>query len=309
MEMRSMRDALGEVLVELAEKDERIIALTANLGESTGLKAFREKFPDRFFDIGVSEQNLVTVASGLAAVGKIPFITSYAAFSPGRNWEQIKTAIALNNVPVKIIGNHAGLSAAVYGATHMGMEDIALMRSLPNCQVFSPCDAVELKKLIRAVAFDGKPVYIRLPRGETPTITNKDTPFGVGKIHVLREDSDPQVTVFGTGPILAEALLVETPVVVGNVHTIKPLDEQTVLHYAKLTGAVVTVEEHQLAGGLGGAVAEVLAQNYPTPMEMVGVKDAFGESGTYQELLDKHGLNKEEISRAVVKVLARKHGA
>jgi len=304
-----MRDALGEVLVELAQADERIVALTANLGESTGLKKFREKFPDRFFDIGVSEQNLVTTASGLAAVGKIPFITSYAAFSPGRNWEQIKTTIALNDVPVKIIGNHAGLSAAVYGATHMGLEDVAMMRALPNMQVFSPCDATELTKLVKAIVFDNKPVYIRLPRGETPTITNKATPFEVGKISVLREDSDPQVMIFGTGPILAEALKIEVPAVVASVHTIKPLDERAILHFAKLTGAVVTVEEHQLAGGLGGAIAEVLARNYPTPVEMVGVKDVFGESGTYQELLAKHKLNKEGIVEAVTKVLARKHGS
>lgn len=304
-----MRDVLGEILVELAEKDPRVVALTANLGESTGLKIFREKFPDRFFDIGVSEQNLATVASGLAAVGKIPFMTSYAAFSPGRNWEQIKTTIALNNMPVKIIGNHAGLSAAVYGATHMGLEDLALMRTLPNMQVFSPCDGGELKKLVRAVAFDNKPVYIRLPRGKTLDITKEETPFEVGKIAILREDPDPQVTILGTGPVVGEALKVETPVVIGSIHTIKPLDEGSILHYAKLTGAVVTIEEHQLAGGLGGAVAEVLSKNYPTPLEMMGVKDVFGESGTYQELLAKHKLNKAGIEEVTTRVLARKHGS
>lgn len=304
-----MRDALGEILVELAQKDERVVALTANLGESTGLKKFRKQFPDRFFDVGVAEQNLVTVASGLAAVGKIPFITSYAAFSPGRNWEQIKTTIALNNLPVKIIGNHAGLSAAVYGATHMGLEDVALMRTLPNMMVFSPADANELKKVVLAIYDNNKPIYLRLPRGETPQITKEDTAFEIGKLSVLREDSDPQVTILGTGPVVAEALKVEVPAVVASVHTIKPLDERGVLHFAKLTGAVVTVEEHQLAGGLGGVVAEVLSRNYPVPLETMGVDDIFGESGTYLELLSKHKLNKSGIEEVITRVLARKHGS
>lgn len=308
----SMRDALGEALVELGDKNPNIVALTANLGESTGLKPFADKFPERFFDIGVSEQNLVTVASGLAAVGKLPFITSYAAFSPGRNWEQIKTTIALNDVPVVIVGNHAGLSAAVYGATHMGMEDLAMMRSLPNIIVLSPCDYWEIKKAVAEAVLVHKPVYLRLPRGETSVITTKDSDFKIGRVNLLHESRSPRAVIFATGPLLAAALLAadklkdsQIEVVVVNIHTLKPLDEATVSSFARNAGAVVTVEEHQETGGLGAAIAEVLVKTGPVPMEMLGIKDTFGESGSYQQLLDKHHLNVDGISEAVMKVLTR----
>lgn len=309
-----MRDALGDVLVELAQNDQRIVALTANLGESTGLKLFREKFPERFFDVGVAEQNMAAVASGFAVAGKVPFITSYAAFSPGRNWEQIKTTIALNNVPVKIIGNHAGLSASVYGATHMGMEDIALMNVLPNMQIYSPCDSFQLKKLVRAIAFDNKPSYIRIPRGETPVITNENDIFEREKINIIKKSENFQSVIFSTGPVVAQAveawdklqqLGIETTVV--DVHTIKPIDREAVVNCIKKAGSAVVIEEHQINGGLGSIISQIVSEEFPAPIEFMGIDDKFGESGKYEELLKVHKLTSEDISERVKKVISRKN--
>jgi transketolase len=315
MIMKSTRDGFGEALVELGSTNPDVVVLTADLADSTRVKDFADKFPDRFFQVGVAEQGLVTIAAGMAEAGKIPFTTSYAVFSPGRTWEQIKVTAALNDVPVKIVGAHAGFGASMYGATHESLEDIALMRIIPNMIVVSPCDYEEAKKATVAVANNGKPSYIRLARQDSPILTKPDGKFGIGKANILYEGKNPQVVIVGTGPVLSEALeaareLEENGIgaIVINLHTIKPIDEQTLVHWAKIAGAVVTVEEHQIMGGMGSAVAEVLSRNFPVPMEFIGVKDLFGESSRdYNELWKKFGLKKENIIEAVKKVITRKN--
>jgi len=313
--MKSMRDGFGESLLELGENNPDIVVLTADLAESTRVKDFAEKFPDRFFQVGVAEQGLVTIAAGMAAAGKIPFITSYAVFSPGRTWEQIKVTAALNDVPVKIIGAHAGFGASMYGATHESLEDIALMRVIPNMVVVSPCDFIEAKKATLAIAGNGKPTYLRLARQDSPVVTKPEDKFEIGKASVLYQAKNPQLTIIGTGPVLSEALETARQMeenglgaVVVNLHTVKPIDEQALIHFAKVTGAVVTVEEHQIMGGMGSAVAEVLGKNFPVPMEIVGVKDSFGESAKdYNDLWIKFGLKKENIVQAAKRVILRKN--
>lgn len=313
--MKSVRDGFGEALVGLGEKNPDVVALTADLAESTRVKEFADKFPDRFFQVGVAEQALVTVAAGMAEAGKIPFTTSYAVFSPGRTFEQIKVTVALNDLPVKIVGAHAGFGASMYGATHESLEDISLMRSIPNMVVVSPCDYEEAKKATYAVSQNGKPSYLRLARQDSPVLTKAEDKFEIGKAVLLRESKNPKVLLVGTGPILAEAMdaardLEESGVgsVVINLHTIKPIDEQTLARFAKICGSVVTVEEHQVMGGMGSAVAEVLAKNFPVPIEFIGVKDVFGESARdYQELWKKFGLKSENIIEAAKKVISRKN--
>lgn len=313
--LKSIRDGFGEALVELGEKNPDVVVLTADLADSTRVKAFAEKFPDRFYQVGVAEQGLVTIAAGMAEAGKIPFTTSYAVFSPGRTWEQIKVTAALNDVPVKIVGAHAGFGASMYGATHESLEDIALMRVIPNMVIVSPCDYEEAKKATMAVAKNGKPTYLRLARQDSPVLTKPEGKFEIGKANVLRDDKNPQVAIIGTGPILSEVLEAARELegngigaVVINLHTIKPIDEQTLVHWAKIAGAVVTVEEHQTMGGMGSAVAEVLARNFPVPIEFIGVKDSFGESArNYDELWNKFGLKKENIIEAVKKIITRKN--
>jgi transketolase len=313
--MKSIRDGFGEALVELGKTNPDVVVLTADLSESTRVKDFAEAFPDRFFQVGVAEQGLVTVAAGMAEAGKIPFTTSYAVFSPGRTWEQIKVTAALNDIPVKIIGAHAGFGASMYGATHESLEDIALMRVIPNMVVVSPCDYEEAKKATEAIANNGKPTYLRLARQESPVLTKKEDKFEIGKANILHEAKDPQVAIIGCGPVLAEALAaaeelkdigIETMVV--NSHTIKPIDDIAITNAARICGGIVTVEEHQVMGGLGSAVAEVVVQGHNVPMEFVGVRDSFGESAkTYQELWKKFGLTKENIVEAVKKVILRKN--
>jgi transketolase len=314
--LKSIRDGFGEALVELGNSNPDVVVLTADLADSTRVKEFADKFPDRFFQVGVAEQGLVTIAAGMAEAGKISFTTSYAVFSPGRTWEQIKVTAALNNVPVKIVGAHAGFGASMYGATHESLEDIALMRVIPNMVVVSPCDYEEAKKATIAVANNGKPSYLRLSRQASPVLTTPESRFEIGRAEILREGKDPQVAIIGCGPILHEALLASEELMtrsdlvtqVINCHTIKPMDELTIIRAAKTCGAVVTVEEHQIAGGMGSAVAEVLAKNFPVPIEFIGVKDSFGESAKdYQELWKKFGLKKENIIEAVKKVIARKN--
>ena len=315
MIMKSIRDGFGEALVELGNKNPDVVVLTADLADSTRVKGFAEAFPDRFFQVGVAEQGLVTIAAGMAEAGKIPFATSYAVFSPGRTWEQIKVTAALNDVPVKIVGAHAGFGASMYGATHESLEDIALMRVMANMVVVSPCDFEEAKKATLAIAENGKPTYLRLARQNSPVLTKPGDKFEIGKANVLFEAKNPQVAIIGTGPIIAEALeaarqLEENGIgsVMINLHTVKPIDVQTLIHYAKITGAVVTVEEHQINGGMGSAVSEVLAKNFPVPMEFIGVKDSFGESAkSYDELWKKFGLKKVNIIEAVKKVITRKN--
>jgi transketolase len=308
----SLRDGFGQGLVVAGEEDINVVALTADLRESTKLTAFIEKFPERFFEVGVAEQILVTIASGMAACGKIPFATSYAIFSPGRNWEQIRTTICLNDVPVKIVGSHGGLNVGLDGSSHQALEDIALMRTLPNMVVIVPCDSEETKKTTLEIAKNGKPTYLRLNREKSAVFTTEKTPFQIGKAETFWEDKDPQVAIIACGPLVYDALLAAKRlkkrgigVLVINCHTIKPIDEQAIVHAAKICEAVVTVEDHQIAGGLGSAVAEVLANNFPVPMEFVGMKDSFGESGKAKELMEKYGLNKEGIMAACKRVIAR----
>lgn len=313
--MKSQRDGFGEALVELGEKNPDIVVLTADLAESTRVKEFADRFPDRFFQVGVAEQALVTVAAGMAAAGKIPFTTSYAVFSPGRTFEQIKVTAALNDLPVKIVGAHAGFGASMYGATHQSLEDIALMRVIPNMVVEVPADYHEAKKATLAIAENGKPSYLRLARQDSPEIKTQDGEYKMGKARVLYEGKDSQVTIVGAGPILAEGLEaakelsnigIET--VVLNMHTVKPIDSLSLSHYSRLTDGIVTIEEHQVYGGLGSAVSEVVSQGHNVPIEFVGVRDEFGESAkTYQELWKKHGLTKENIIEAVKKVITRKN--
>jgi len=323
IEMIATRQGYGEGLVEAGEKDERVVVLCADLTESTRSNLFKEKFPKRFIEVGVAEQALATLASGMANYGKIPFISSYATFSPGRNWEQIRTTIALNNVPVKIAGAHAGLTVGPDGATHQMLEDIALMRAMPNMVVIAPADSIEARKATLEAAKNGKPTYIRFAREKTPVFTTEKTPFKIGRAEILwdsvthnaRPITRNFVAIVGCGPLVYEALLAAKKLsegrnkigcIVINSHTIKPLDEATIVAAAKKAGAVVTVEEHQVTGGLGGAVAETLSRNYPVPIEFVGMPDSFGESGEPDELLEKYKMKAKHIVSAVKRVISRK---
>lgn len=323
LEFVATRDGYGKGLIEAGEKDERIVVLCADLTESTRSQGFAEKFPERFIELGVAEQNMAVVASGLANYGKIPFVSSYAAFSPGRNNEQIRTNISINNVPVKIGGAHAGISVGPDGATHQALEDIALMRVQPNMIVLVPCDAEEARKATVAAAFNGKPTYIRFGREKSPVFTTKDTPFEIGKALILRDSStgpstdsgrlSPQVAIIGCGMLLYNALIAAEELskegiecMVINSHTVKPLDETAIVAAAKKCGAVVSVEEHQIAGGLGSAIAECLARNYPVPQEFIGVQDRFGESGKPDELIEAFGMGIVSIKEAVKKSISRK---
>ncbi len=306
-----IRKGFGRGLLEAGKQNDQVVAACADLTESTQMHLFRDEFPERFVEIGVAEQNLVTVGSGLAAMGKIPFVSSYAAFSPGRNWEQIRTTICLNDQPVKIIGSHAGISVGPDGATHQMLEDIAIMRVLPNMVVIAPGDSVEAEKATLALAKDKRPGYMRLAREATPVFTTKDTPFVIGKAYVLEPGRD--VTIITTGTMTYQALVaaqklfkdgIDAEVV--HVPTIKPLDAVTILASVRKTGAVVTAEEGQIAGGLGGAVAELLAEQLPTPMRRIGVKDRFGESGKPDELMKHFGLTAKNIMLAVHDVMENK---
>ncbi|OGN09108.1 MAG: transketolase [Candidatus Yanofskybacteria bacterium RIFCSPHIGHO2_02_FULL_41_11] len=315
-EMVPTRDGYGKGVVEAGKKDKRIVVLCADLTESTRSHWFAEKFPERFIEIGVAEQNLALIASGMANYGKIPFISSYAVFSPGRNNEQIRTNISLNNVPVKIVGAHAGISVGPDGATHQALEDIALMRVQPNMTVVVPCDVVEAQKATVAIASNGKPSYLRIGREKSPVFTTSATPFEIGKAACFWKPAGeikPDVAIIGCGMLLYNALVaaeelskegIESCVI--NSHTIKPIDEEMIIRAAKEAGAVVTVEEHQVSGGLGSAVAEVLSRNYPAPQEYIGVQDKFGESGTAEELIKHFGMDIESIKNAVRKVITRK---
>ena len=314
LKLKSIRDGFGEALVEVGEKDKNVVVLTADLKESTRVNLFAEKFPERFIEVGVAEQALVTIASGMAAEGKTPFTTSYAVFSPGRTLDQIRTTIALNNVPVKIVGAHAGLGAGPYGSTHQALEDIAIMRTLPNMIVVVPCDFEEAKKATRSVASDHKPTYLRLARQESGQVTTQNSPFKIGRAEILRQSKSPQVAIIACGTVVYEALLaaeelekrgIETLVI--NNHTVKPMDERTIIRAAKTTGAVVTTEEHQIDGGMGSAVAEILSRNFPVPIEFIGVPNTFGESGKPEELFKKFKMTSRDIIEAVKRVITRKN--
>ncbi len=296
-----IRAGFGRGLKAAGEANEAIVALCADLTESTQMHLFRDAFPNRYVEVGVAEQNLVTVASGMARAGKIPFTSSYAAFSPGRNWEQIRTTIALNDQPVKIVGSHAGVSVGPDGATHQMLEDIALMRVLPNMVVVVPGDSIEAEKATRAIAENGKPSYIRLAREKSVVFSTDESPFEIGKAYVLREGHD--VSLFGTGLMTPQLLFAANELAqhgisaeVVHVPTIKPLDEGTLLASARKTGRVITAEEAQVNGGFGGAVAELLSEKLPTPLKRIGMLDRFGESGKPDELLDHFGLTGAKIA-------------
>lgn len=298
------RAGFGRGLKAAGEKDEAVVALCADLTESTQMHLFKEAFPNRFIEMGVAEQNLVTVASGMARAGKIPFTSSYAAFSPGRNYEQIRTTIALNNQPVKIIGSHAGISVGPDGATHQMLEDIALMRVLPNMVVIAPGDSIEAEKATLAIAKNGKPSYLRLAREKTPIFSTDESPFKIGKAYQLWDGHD--VTLLGTGTmtyqlLVAAKLLQKKGINVEVVHvpTIKPLDDETILSSVRKTGRVVTAEEAQIKGGFGGAIAELLSEKLPTPLLRIGMEDRFGESGKPDELLDHFGLTGEKMAESI----------
>jgi transketolase len=313
IEHESNRKGFGRGLLAAGKTNEQVVAVCADLTESTQISVFRDAFPDRFVDVGVAEQNLVTVGAGLAAVGKIPFVSSYAAFCPGRCWEQIRTTICLNDQPVKIVGSHAGLSVGPDGATHQMLEDLALMRALPNMVVLAPCDSVEAEKMTLAMAADKRPNYMRLAREAVPIITTPKTPFQIGQAYVFKEGHD--VTLVATGTMTYHALVaadmlakdgIQAEVV--HVPTIKPLDSNTILHSVHKTGAVVTVEEAQINGGLGGAIAELLAEELPAPLKRLGMQDHFGESGEPSELLEHFGLTATHIAMAAHQTLDRKKG-
>ena len=310
-----IRKGFGEGLVQAAEADARVVGLCADLTESTQMHLFKEKFSERFVEMGVAEQNLATVASGMAAMGKIPFITSYATFSPGRNWEQIRTTICYNNRPVKIVGSHAGVSVGPDGGTHQAIEDIALMRVLPRMQVVVPCDAIEAKKATMALARTDSPTYLRLAREKSAIVTTEESPFELGKANILRKPASPKAAIIACGQMVYYALEAAqelakdgVEVAVLNIHTIKPLDVTAILDIAHHAGAIVTVEEHQRAGGLGSAVAEVVAEHYAVPMELLGINDEFGQSGTAEELLEHYGLGVKAITKAVYKIILKRHG-
>lgn len=306
------RDGFGHGLVEAGEKDERVVAVCADLAESTRAHWFREKFPKRYVEVGVAEQNLVTVASGMANYGKIPFTMSYATFSPGRSNEQIRTTVCINNVPVKIVGCHAGISVGPDGATHQALEDIGLMRMLPNMTVINPCDSEEARKATLWAAKHPGPVYIRLGREKTPVITTKSTPFNFGKAEIFWQSRDPKVAIISTGALTHNALVAAKELseegiqtVVINLHTIKPLDMEMIDYVSKI-GRVVTVEEHQIFGGMGSAVAEALAKTKPCLQEFVGVDNQFGQSGKPNELIAHYGMDVSHIKVAVKKILKRR---
>jgi transketolase len=302
VEQEAIRVGFGRGLVEAGRRDARIVALCADLKESTKMDGFAKAFPDRYVEIGVAEQNLVTVAAGMALAGKIPFVSSYAAFSPGRNWEQIRTTICLNDTNVKVVGSHAGVSVGPDGATHQMLEDIALMRVLPNMRVVAPCDSLEAERVTIALAASNGPAYIRLAREKTPIVTTKTTPFMLGAAQVLREGTD--VTLIACGTMVYQALVaaeqLSTKAIsaeVINCATVKPLDHLTILASARKTRVVVTAEEAQVAGGLGGAIAELLGEHEPVPLMRIGMHDRFGESGEPNQLLEYFELTGSHIAR------------
>lgn len=305
------RQGWADALLELGEKDPRVVVLDADLAKSTLTSLFKEKFPKRFFDMGIAEQNMINTAGGMSLTGLIPFVSTYGVFVSGRAWEQIRTSICYGELNVKFGGAHGGVSVGPDGATHQALEEITIMRVLPNMKVIVPSDYYETKKAILAAAKINGPVYVRFGREKVPVVTNADTPFEVGKAIIMKEGKD--VTIVACGAMVAEALdaaeMLEKEGVsaeVINLHTIKPIDKECLINSVKKTGCVVTAEEHQIAGGMGSAVFEVLAQNYSVPGEMVGVNDTFGESGQPRELMEKFGLTFKEIYEKCKSAISRK---
>lgn len=313
VELVPTRDGYGQGLIEAGEQEERVVVLTGDLAESTRAQKFQEKFPSRFIELGVAEQNMVAVATGLALNGKIPFVSTYAVFCPGRCWDQIRISVCYNNTNVKLAGAHSGISVGPDGATHQALEDIAIARVLPRMTVLVPADAEETRKVVHAAAAVDGPVYFRFARSASPAFTTEKTPFKIGKTLLLRAGQD--VAIIGAGPIIHAALvaadrLIERGISVRviNSPSIKPIDEEAIERAARECGALVTCEEHQVMGGVGSAVAEVVARLYPVPMEFVGVLNSFGESGDPAQLQKKYRLDAAAIQAAVLRVVKRKRG-
>lgn len=316
IEQKPTRDGYGLGLVQAADENSSVVGLCADLTESTRMEAFAKKYPDRFVEMGVAEQNMASVAAGMSLMGKIPYIASYAMFSPGRNWEQIRTTICYNEANVKICGAHAGISVGPDGATHQAIEDIAITRPIANMRVFAPCDMWEAKKVTYAVSKFYGPAYMRFAREKTPIFTTEETPFEVGKAQTFWNElkqGKPDVVIIGCGPLVHNSILAAAElekeglsIRVINNPSIKPTDEETIVQAAKDAGAIVTVEEHQIVGGMGSAVAEVLARRHPVPIEFVGVQNRFGESGQPNELIEHFGMGVSHIKEAVKKVIGRK---
>ncbi len=312
-EWKLSRDGFGEGMIELGQADPRVVVLGADLSDSTRALWFKEKFPDRFFSFGIAEQNMLGAAGGLSLAGKIPFVCTYGVFLSGRAWDQIRTTICYSNLNVKMGGAHGGISVGPDGATHQALEDCALIRVLPNMTLVVPCDYYETKKATIAVGKMFGPAYVRFGREKTPVITAPDTPFELGKAAVFREGSD--ISLIANGYMVSQCLLAADELAkegisarVINLHTLKPLDREAIVKAAQETGAIVTAEEHQLIGGLGAAVAEVVAEECPVPMAMIGIRDQFGESGSPEELLKLHGLTAGNVAQTARKLLARKKG-
>ena len=315
IQRESTRQGFGEGLLQAGIKDINVVALCADLRESTKVDLFKDKFPDRFIEVGVAEQNMASVASGMASMGKMPFISSFSIFSPGRNWEQIRTNICYNDQPVKIASSHAGLGVGPDGGSHQMLEDIALTRVIPNMVVLSPCDAIEAHKATLAISETREPTYLRLTRDKTPIITTNDTPFEIGKAQIIfkPEVGLAEVGIIATGPILYNALISAKKLEgegikakVMNLSTIKPLDNEAIILLAKETKLLVTIEDHQVIGGMGSAVAECLGEFYPTKIEFIGVKDKFGQSGTTEELYMHYGLDTNTITNTIKELSNKK---
>lgn len=305
------RNGYGEGLVELGIGNPNVVVLSADLTESTRSHYFKEKFPERFIEVGIAEQNMLGIAAGLALSGKVPFISTYSVFCPGRSWDQLRVSVCYNQANVKLTGAHSGISVGPDGATHQGLEDIAITRCLPNLTVISPCDYLETKRATIAAGNTQGPVYLRFTREATPVFTTSETSFKIGKAEIFKSGSD--ITIVGCGPLVFEALLAahelekeNISVEIINNHTIKPLDKDTIITSLKKTKALVTVEEHQIMGGMGSAVVEMVVQEFPVPVKMLGIQDRFGESGKPEELLRKFGLTHPFIIQAVKNVLKRK---
>jgi transketolase len=311
VEMKKTREGFGRALVDLGEQDPRIVVLVGDLSESTMVSFFAERFPERFIQVGIAEQNMCNVAAGLAAMGKIPFFATYGAFATCRAADQIRVTVAYTNLNVKIGGAHGGISVGPDGATHQAMEEISIIRSIPNMSIIVPADYWETYKATIAAARHQGPVYIRFGREDVPVVTTRDTPFTLGRGEVFAEGSD--LTIVACGVMVYEALRAHEELAkrgvqarVVDLHTPKPIDRELLVRCARETGAVVTAEEHQVNGGLGGAVAEVLVQSHPVPMEFVAVHDRFGQSGKPAELMDAFGLRARDIVAAAERVLKRK---
>ena len=307
---KSTRDAYGEELLSLAKKDKKIIVVSADLPESTRIHHFAQKFPQRFIECGVAEQNALGIANGLALAGKTAYMSSFAVFSPGRNWDQLRVSVCYSNTNVKIVSTHSGLAVGEDGASHQALEDIAITRCLPNLIVIAPVDYLETKKALQAINKIKGPVYLRLTRNKTNIITNTKTPFKIGQANIIKKGKD--ITIVACGPIMNEVLLAakelrkkKISLEIINNHTIKPLDKKTILNSIKKTKRLMTVEDHQRHGGMGSAIIEMMAQNYPVPTKIIGVNDTFGESGTPEQLYKKYHLNYKDIIKEILKLLKK----